>query len=230
MYEDFYNSTSEYDMFMDELKENLKKAVKKEVLDELNKLKEENQQLHDVKVNFEKIKLEYARKERELEAKERSMKENLARKRIDELTTIADLQPEVYCLDSQSARVPKCGECDEKRLIHFKSPSGKDCTEECPVCGHTYTKYFVKPLDALRIKFSSDPRAAREAFFIKSDEWGERTTYKKADIYNGAVEDFDYGYFNLRRACFESKDFAQKICDKANEKAGVPLNAEPIKS
>ena len=68
----------------------------------------------------------------------------LARKKIEELTTIADMKSEAYWLDNASGYIPKCNKCDDERLIHFKSPSGKDCTEPCPNCGTPYYMYFVR--------------------------------------------------------------------------------------
>ena len=82
MYEDFYNEgPSDYELFMNDLKETLKKSIKDEFIKEMDKLRAENKKLQDVKENFEQIKLDYVHKEQELKAKEQDMEKNLARKK-----------------------------------------------------------------------------------------------------------------------------------------------------
>ena len=49
----------EFDEEIEQLKETLKKSVRKEVLDELEKLRAENKELQGIKANFEKIKRDY---------------------------------------------------------------------------------------------------------------------------------------------------------------------------
>ena len=152
MYEDFYNEgPSDYELFMNDLKETLKKSIKDEFIKEMDRLRAENKKLQNVKENFEQIKLEYAHKEQELKTREQDMEKNLARKKIMELATIADMKAQIYYIDDDTAYLPKCDKCDENRLIHFKSPTGKDCTEPCPNCGTTYHKYYVKPIDTMKI-------------------------------------------------------------------------------
>jgi len=56
--EDYFGS-SEFDAKIEELKNELRKSVKKEVKDELEKLREENKKLQGIKENFESIKEDY---------------------------------------------------------------------------------------------------------------------------------------------------------------------------
>lgn len=173
MYEDFYNEgPSDYELFMNDLKETLKKSIKDEFIKEMDKLRAENKKLQDIKENFEQIKLDYAHKEQELKAKEQDIERSLARKKIMELATIADMKPQIYYIDDATGFLPKCDKCDENRLIHFRSPSGKECTESCPNCGTSFKKYFVKPVDTLRISFPNDPQIKRVAYYLRHDRWG----------------------------------------------------------
>lgn len=74
MCEDFYNEgPSDYELFMNDLKETLKKSIKDEFIIEMDKLRAENKKLQDIKENFEQIKLDYAHKEQELKIKEQNM-------------------------------------------------------------------------------------------------------------------------------------------------------------
>lgn len=228
MYEDFYNEgPSEYELFMNDLKETLKKSIKDEFIKEMNRLRAENKRLQDVKENFEQIKLDYAHKEQELKAREQDMEKNLARKKIMELATIADMKAQIYYIDDDTAYLPKCDKCDENRLIHFKSPTGKDCTEPCPDCGTTYHKYYVKPVDTMKILFPNDPAIRRVAYYLRHDRWGETYSYDLQDIYRGSAADYDTSSgYKMHHTAFESKELAQKICDRINKDRNIPENAE----
>jgi hypothetical protein len=228
MYEDFYNEgPSDYELFMNDLKETLKKSIKDEFIKEMDRLRAENKKLQNVKENFEQIKLDYAHKEQELIAREQDMEKNLARKKIMELATIADMKAQIYYIDDDTAYLPKCDKCDENRLIHFKSPTGKDCTEPCPDCGTTYHKYYVKPVDTMKILFPNDPAIRRVAYYLRHDRWGETYSYDLQDIYRGSAADYDAsdGY-KMHHTAFESKELAQEICDRINKERGIPENAE----
>lgn len=228
MYEDFYNEgPSDYELFMNDLKETLKKSIKDEFIKEMDKLRAENKKLQNVKENFEKIKLDYAHKEQELKAREQDMEKNLARKKIMELATIADMKAQIYYIDDDTAYLPKCDKCDENRLIHFKSPTGKDCTEPCPNCGTTYHKYYVKPIDTMKILFPNDPALHRVAYYLRHDRWGESYSYELQDIYKGSAADYDTSSgYKMHHTAFESKELAQKICDRINKDRNIPENAE----
>lgn len=228
MYEDFYNEgPSDYELFMNDLKETLKKSIKDEFIKEMDKLRAENKKLQDVKENFEQIKLDYAHKEQELKAREQDMEKNLARKKIMELATIADMKAQIYYIDDDTAYLPKCDKCDENRLIHFKSPTGKDCTEPCPNCGTTYHKYYVKPIDTMKILFPNDPALHRVAYYLRHDRWGESYSYELQDIYKGSAADYDTSSgYKMHHTAFESKELAQKICDRINKDRNIPENAE----
>ena len=228
MYEDFYNEgPSDYELFMNDLKETLKKSIKDEFIKEMDKLRAENKKLQNVKENFEQIKLDYTHKEQELKAREQDMEKNLARKKIMELATIADMKAQIYYIDDDTAYLPKCDKCDENRLIHFKSPTGKDCTEPCPDCGTTYHKYYVKPVDTMKILFPNDPALHRVAYYLRHDRWGESYSYELQDIYRGSAADYDTSSgYKMHHTAFESKELAQEICDRINKERGIPENAE----
>lgn len=228
MYEDFFNEgPSDYELFMNDLKETLKKSIKDEFIKEMDKLRAENKKLQNVKENFEQIKLDYAHKEQELKAREQDMEKNLARKKIMELATIADMKAQIYYIDDDTAYLPKCDKCDENRLIHFKSPTGKDCTEPCPDCGTTYYKYYVKPVDTMKILFPNDPALHRVAYYLRHDRWGESYSYELQDIYRGSAADYDTSSgYKMHHTAFESKELAQKICDRINKDRNIPENAE----
>ncbi len=212
MWEDFYNEgPSDFDIAIEEFKEGLRKTVKDEYVKEMTRLKKENEELQEVKKNFDRIKQEYKDKEDALKRKEDNLNYELARKKFNELTTIADFSEHIYIIDYKEGYVPKCNKCDDNRQIHFTSPTGRDCKEDCPVCGKRYYMYYPKPVNAIKIRFSKDPYLKSEAWAVKCDEYGDSTTYKKENIYEGTAEKFNIDdYYTLRHTCFESKELVQK--------------------
>ena len=227
MWEDFYNQgPSDFDIAIEEFKEGLRKTVKKEILDEMARLKKENEELQDVKKNFEQIKQDYERKKKHFEDEEHNLTYTLARKKINELIELADLHQECYRIDTVYGYVPKCDKCDENRKIYFKSPSGRDCEEECPVCGKYWCKYVAKPIPSIRLYFDNDPNIKCEAIYTYHNEWGDSTNYTNKNIYNGTIDDFDIKSYNRYNTVFSSKELAEQICDKLNKDANVPNNLE----
>lgn len=81
--EDFYSEPSEFDMQIEEFKESLSKSVKKEYLEEMEKLRKENQALWEVKKNFEQIKREYENKKHKLEIAVRDAENKAKRMRAE---------------------------------------------------------------------------------------------------------------------------------------------------
>ena len=77
-------------------------------VEQFNKKEKSDVKLQDIKENFEQIKLDYAHKEQELKIKEQNMEKNLARKKITELTTIADMKSQIFYIDDTTAFLPKC--------------------------------------------------------------------------------------------------------------------------
>ena len=226
MWEDFYNEgPSDFDITIEEFKEELRKNVRDEYVKEMTRLKKENEELQDVRKNWAQIQMEYRLKEEKFNRETSDIKRELARKRIDELTTIADFSEHIYVIDYKDGRVPKCDKCDDNRQIHFTSPSGRDFREDCPVCGKRYCIYYPKPVDAIKIRFSKDTPFKSEVWAIKHEAYGDSVIYKKENVWKGTVEEFNIDdYHTVRHTCFESKELAQKICDRINKKNNVPDN------
>lgn len=228
MFEDFYNEgPSDFDIAIEEFKEGLRKTVRDEYVKEMTRLKKENEELQEVKKNWAQIQMEYQFKEEKFNREKSEIERELARKKINELTTIADFSEHLYVIDYKEGYVPKCDKCDDNRQIHFTSPSGRDCKEDCPVCGKRYSIYYPKPVDAIKIRFSKDPYLKSEVWAVKYEEYCENITYKTENIWKGTAEEFNIDdYYTLSHTCFESKELAQKICDRINKKNNVPDNVE----
>lgn len=61
--EEFYPE-SEYQEQIDALKEAIRSSVKSEILEEMNRLRTENEKLQGIKEHFEEVKKDYEKKER----------------------------------------------------------------------------------------------------------------------------------------------------------------------
>lgn len=131
-YEDFYEP-SEFEMQIEEFKNTLKQSVSKEWIDKMNTLEKENAELQEVKKNFESIKRDYEYKKNECERKAETAIKNAeydARHlRLKEL--MQDVQYTYFRAQSAYKYGLKCNKCDEKRRIHYKTPSGKNANEQC---------------------------------------------------------------------------------------------------
>lgn len=127
--EDYYDNHSEFDAQVNDFKESLKQAVKKEHIDEMNRIKKENEELQEVKKNFEAIKEDYARKERVLESERRHLLSKVRQERLTEL--LKDSEVTMFRARVDYVDEPKCDRCDDYRRIHFESPLGNKMTEQC---------------------------------------------------------------------------------------------------
>ena len=226
MYDDFYgNDYSEMDQFLDELKQTALKNAKEEFLKKMERLEKENIELQEVKKNWNQLKLEVEQEKEIYKFDKDKLEREIARKKIDELLKAAQWSDKIYYIDSIYGYVPKCGKCDN-REIHFTSPSGKDMTEPCPVCGKYWRKHIVKEIPCFKLRFDNDPYIRCEGYFVRREEYGSSTTYSSQNIYNGTAEEFDEKSYNKYLTAFTSKELAQQICNKINKNNGVPDNIE----
>lgn len=149
--EEYYDDHSEFDAQVDEFKESLKKAVKQEHIDEMNRIKKENEELQEVKKNFEAIKQEYARKEQALENERRHLLSKVRQERLTELLKGSEVTMFRASVDYVDA--PKCDRCDDYGKIHFLSPLGKKMTEQCS-CKKSVKVYVAEEVVRTEFKVS----------------------------------------------------------------------------
>ena len=172
----YYDDFSEMDQFLDELKQTALKNAKEEFLQKMERLEKENDELQEVKKNWKQLKLELEREKENYKFDKDKLEREIARKKIDELLKMAQWSDKIYYIDSVYGYVPKCGKCDNRK-IHFTSPSGKDMTEPCPVCGTHWRKHIVKEVSNLKLRFTNDPYIKCETYFVESDGYCGSTTY-----------------------------------------------------
>lgn len=218
-YDDFYDEPNEFEQQIYEFKDSLLKAVKKEYIEEMEELKKENEELQEIKKNFEQIKADYKEKEHELKLNEGTIERRMRNARLSEL--MKDKEIIMYQADYKYMRVSKCNRCDD----YFKSPSGKDITEECE-CAKRYTAYYPNEYIAYEFKLNNN-KTISVWYKIQDhndDEYCERDSKFADYIYN---KDMKYEDINAYRTFFKSKEDCQKYCDWLNR--NNPLDLEVIK-
>lgn len=215
-YDDFYYEPSEYDMLVDDFKRALMKSVKEEFLQEMNRLQKENEELKEIKNNWQKLEKEYKQKEKDLNWKLEQEQNQIARKRLNELFVSCGMNTILYRPTTISFQKEKCDKCDEKRYIHFKSPSGKDMKEPCQ-CAKFY--YECIPEKYHLIKFRNFHNDNVSAWYEKddtNDDW-DSYSYICDFVYNN--QDFNELYENHKKnVFFEEEKKCQEYCDWLNQK------------
>lgn len=216
-YEDYYEEPSEFEQQIDEFKTSLYNSVKEEHKLEMDKLIKENNELQEIKRNFNKIESEYKQKQRELERKIESAERDAKRLRLTEL--MQELKQSLWQKSRTSVYEKKCDKCDNARKIHFTSPSGKDMTEDCK-CAKNIIKY--EPCEYELYSFQQN-----------KDEIGKwyKKKYEDEDYYTEdgdrmkllvkSEEDFQFVNNNTYGIFFISKELCQKYCDIKNNENGI---------
>ena len=143
MYYEFddYFEPGEFDEKIEELKNELRESVKKEINDEIEKLRKENKELQGIKNNFESIKRDFERKKEECE---RVMKDAEYRAKHARLAELMEQMKLVLWSVTWEARYKrKCNKCDCWRNVKVTLPSGNTVSDTC-ICAKTARVYHPK--------------------------------------------------------------------------------------
>lgn len=219
--DDYYYEPSEFEEKIEELKESLRESVRSEIKEELERLRKENQELKEVRDNWEKLKEEYRNKERELQRKMLTVKQEAKKARLKELFEDNGMSVVLYNVGYNFVYKPKCNKCDTDRKIHFKSPSGRDCTEACE-CAKSYKKYIPISNELIEFRMNNvddellmwfEPTKRTDAYY---------DNYRRVEIeqiYNNQA--FEEITINETCLFFKTKEECQKYCNYLNNKNGI---------
>lgn len=221
MEEDFYDEEYEYfDNTIADLKEQLKKEVKQEIQDKIKTLEKENEELRDVKENWEKIKQEYRLKEQELKRREDRLEHDFRYAKFSEL--LKDFTTEVYGVSANWIKKDKCDACDSDRCLTLQDCYGRKHKVRC-LCNDSYKKFVVKEKYLYISEISRYRNGANNLrMFIKERD-------KDSDYYGTSSIDKDVLFleeFNLEKIqeknyekiYFYQQKEAQKYADYLNAK------------
>lgn len=226
--EDFYSEPSEFDMQIEEFKESLSKSVKKEYLEEMEKLRKENQALWEVKKNFEQIKREYENKKHKLEIAVRDAENKAKRMRAEEI--MENYKVFFWRQSFEYKYGPKCDKCDKNRQIEVSLPSGRKVNDDCE-CRKTQAKVAV-PERMVRYELA-DRQGKIVAWYKSCGKEEERyycIDYASTVYADSAIVEPGTSFDALlkkesKEILFQSREECMAYCEYLNEINQVPYDA-----
>lgn len=220
-YEDFYEP-SEFDMQVEEFKNILRQSVSKDWVDKMNTLEKENAELQEVKKNFETIKKDYKNKKIECKEKaEEAIKNaeyNARNSRLKEL--MQDLQCVYFKVSDTYKYGKKCDKCDNKRRVHYKTPSGKNATEICE-CAKEFRILIPQKMVIYELSlrdngnisawFIPKRNSSGDNYYIQTDCFTDKIVVEDdEDITKLETEEGNNLYFRTLEKCQEYCDWYNK--------------------
>lgn len=219
MYDDYYYEPSEFEQQIEEFKQSLLRSVKIEHVEEIERLRKENAELQATKKRMKEIETEHTVAMRQFSLDKQKYETELKNKRIAEL--LGDYMLIGWYPSSHTIRKPKCNKCDQNRNIHFKSPSGKDYTEECSTCGGGVSFYEPEEIECYRFSQRKDYYGSKlppvEKYYMRKTGINYDTFESNRSLYKGEPHE----EINLRRVVFATPEECQKYCDWKNKSNGI---------
>ena len=213
----FYEETGEFEEQICGLKELLKGCVKQEILEEMEKLREENRNLQGIKANFEQIKRDYERKKMDCDIAIGKAEENARRARLHEI--MQTLRVDLWQAYPATAYVRKCEKCNAFRNIKVPLPSGKVADDNC-TCN--VSKRILIPRAESLYEFTDSRSCGHKitAWYEEKDgsgrEFYRSTTVPKVVVdhnrsFEELTEEPEHIFFTTHEEC-------QDFCDYYNKK------------
>lgn len=223
-FEDFYGEPGEYDQMIDDLKRTLMRSVKREINDEMDRLKAENAELQEVKEKWEDLVGEYREKELKMKYTLVEERRKIARMRLADIFEACGMNVMLYKPDPNLVYGPKCDKCDENRNIHFNSPSGRELTERCE-CGANIWVYAPKRYNLVRF-YMDEHNDRKVVAFYKKESANGHDDFEACSIRCKEVcsqDDFDTIYAKYKSAAFfADEEKCKAYCDYINAVNKVP--------
>ena len=204
--DDFFEE-DEFDSRIEKLKAALKENVRQEILDKIVSLERENEELRIFRDRRDEIVGEYRRAIAQAQKDVRRAEDKARRARLKEL--LGPCLTEAWKVDYRYEQGPKCSKCDEKRTIHFVSPSGRKLTEEC-ICAKRTTVLFPRRISLYRLHEYRNGMIERVYENAGNDEETDLRAMKLVK------DSADFAKINTYHDAFETLELCQKYCDWKN--------------
>lgn len=223
-----YFEPSEFDEKIEELKNELRESVKKEINDEIEKLRKENKELQGIKRNFESVKKDFERKKDECDRAIRNAESKAKQARLKEL--MEHFKVTLWAVSWDYRYKKKCDKCDKNRRIQVALPSGKTVDDECS-CRVSKKVYY--PKENVLYELSERNREFMAWYMAKGDRGeeyfvgGPRAEYAKVVVdHNKDFKEIETE--ELRKVFFTTKEECQVFCNYINgtEVLGYDYNVE----
>lgn len=216
-YEDYYGEPNEFEQQIEEFKSTLYDCVKHEHKMKMERLEKENTELQEVKKNWNTLENEYKNKLHDLQCKIDTAERDAKRLRLNGL--MQELKQYLWQANSISVYNKKCDKCDDKRQIHFISPSGKDMTEDCE-CSKSIAKYIPKEYELYSFQQNTNEIGRWYKKRYPDSDYYENDS-KYVELLVKTEEDFKLIGDRLWQVFFVSEELCKKYCEQRNITNGV---------
>lgn len=210
-YEDFFCESGEFDEQIEELKSALAKSVKQEITEEMEALRKENAELREFRDKKQEYERELSKIKHDYAVKMQDAEQKAKRARLNDLLSFFSV--EAYRAHVEYTQLPKCDKCDSKRRIHFKSPSGRDFSEDC-ACAKKRAYYY--PKSEQLFKFYVDKNGFNSMYYTQESLDDDDRFESCSHVYEKNQEPFEK--LNRYYIVFLKKENCQKYCDWLNER------------
>lgn len=222
--EEFYPE-SEYQEQIDALKEAIKNSVKSEILEEMNRLRAENEKLQGIKEHFEEVKRDYEKKKDECDRIIRNAEHNAKKMRLSEL--MKDHKVAKWKVGRELVYGPKCCKCNSNRSIKVRLPSGRIAEDECKC--KTKSKYYYYPKMYILSEFTDRYRCGEVIAHYTEEisSHGDDAYYERyaCTVCDSSTEEEKKEAIRtlsdkVREILFDQEEKCQEVCDRLNDGLG----------
>ena len=216
--EEFYEN-SPYTNEIEALQSAIRNSIREEVLEEMNRLREENTKLQGIKEHFEEVKRNYERKKSECDRIIANAEYNARTARFSEL--MKDHKVIRWKVSWKLAYGVKCDKCDDSRHIKIVLPSGRVVEDSCKCNTKSRRLFFPDPCALYEISdrhgltgwYKECTSSDGGKYYIISDGYSticDGNSKKAVEKLKRHEEEV------IGNALYDSKEECQKICDELN--------------
>lgn len=222
--EDEFYSDGEYQEQIDILKTAVRNSVKSEILEEMNRLRAENEKLQGIKEHFEEIERDFEIKKAECDRIVQNAEFTARTARLVKL--MKDHKVVKWKSSRELVYGPKCQKCDKYRQVEVTLPSGRTVKDTCKCA--TKGKWFYYPKMYILNSFSDRyGRGTIDAYYKESKSNDDDAHYElyshvlrddlTRDEKETAIKELDR---NVLKILFNSEEECQAVCDRLNKGLG----------
>ena len=222
--EEFYPE-SEYQEQIDALKEAIKSSVKSEILEEMNRLRAENEKLQGKDTEKEDDSGGDEKKKDECDRIIRNAEYNAKKMRLSEL--MKDHKVAKWKVGRELVYGPKCCKCNSNRSIEVRLPSGRIAEDECEC--KTKSKYYYHPKMYVLSEFTDRYRCGEVIAHYTEEisSHGDDVYYERyaCTVCDSSTEEEKKEAIRtlsdkVREILFDQEEKCQEVCDRLNEGLG----------
>lgn len=210
--EDFYNEPSEFDNMVEDFKLSLIQSVKEDFQLKMERLTKENKELQEVKANFDKIQKDFKQKELQLERERNDLERKVRNERLASL--MKDFAIIMYRTGYSYEKKPKCNKCDNYRRVKYKTPLGKDASENCE-CDVSKTIYIPEEYQCSEFSIKRNGVGMSAHYKMKAErdyDYAVSSTFCET-TYNADMKYEDVSQYST---FFKTEEECQGYCDYLN--------------